>query len=221
MKKTLAILMAAALMLGTLPALAETATDTAGFSGKVAYRSEMTLLAPFGGTLADYDLHVGDTVKAGETLFSIGTTKVYAPVDGTVRGLQAVAGDDTALVIDRYGALMSLEPAGRYTLNANTGRAYSSSDSNNVNRYLNEGETVYLRSSDDEDHTGVGVITSVSGRNFTVEVKQSNLNMEESVSIYRDQGYSTEQRLATYAKVRQGPRREGFGHGERIVGRGG
>ena len=35
-----------------------------------------------------------DTVKAGETLFSIGTTKIYAPVDGTVRGLQAMAGDD-------------------------------------------------------------------------------------------------------------------------------
>jgi multidrug resistance efflux pump len=49
------------------------------------------------------------------------------------------------------------------------------------------------------------LITSVSGRDFTVEVKQSNLTMEESVSIYRDQAYSTEQRLASYAKVAKAP----------------
>ncbi len=205
MKKTLAILMALALVLMSIPALAESAPDAVGYSGTVSYHSERTLLAPFGGTLADYDLRVGDTVKAGETLFAIGTTKIYAPVDGTVRGLQAKAGDDTASVIDRYGSLLSIEPTGRYTLNASTSRAYNSSDSNNVNRYLNEGETVYLRSSDDEDHTGVGVITSVSGRDFTVEVKQSNLNMEESVSVYRDQAYTTEQRLANNAKVAKAP----------------
>ena len=115
MKKTFAIFMALALVLASIPALAESAPDAVGYSGTATYRSEMTLLAPFGGTLADYNLRVGDTLKAGETLFSIGTAKIYSPVDGTVRGLQAMAGDDTASVIDRYGSLLSIEPAGCYT----------------------------------------------------------------------------------------------------------
>lgn len=201
MKKTIVILLTALLALSAMPALAEAAPEAAGYSGTVAYRSAITVAAPFGGTLADYDLRAGDTVKAGDALFTLGTTKVYAPIDGTVRGLMAQAGDDAATVAERYGALLNIEPAGRYSVSANTSRAYNSSDLNNVNRYLNEGETVYLRSSDDDERTGVGVITTVDGRNFTVEVKQSNLNVEETVSVYRDAAFTTEQRLASYARV--------------------
>jgi multidrug efflux pump subunit AcrA (membrane-fusion protein) len=205
MKKILATLTAALLLLGAIPVMAEAAPDAAVFSGEVAYRNIITLTAPFGGTLADYDLRVGDTVKAGETLFTLDTEKVYAPIDGTVRGLMAQAGDDAATVAQRYDALLRIEPAGRYTVSANTSRAYNSSDLNNTNRYLNEGETVYLRSSDDDDRTGTGVITAVDGRNFTVEVKQSNLNVEETVSVYRDAAFTTAQRLASYARVSKAP----------------
>ena len=213
MKKIFAILLALGMTLAAVPSLAEAAPEAAGYSGKVDYRTAITVQAPFGGILQDYALRVGDTVKAGETLFALSTTKVYAPIDGTVRGLQAQAGDDAAAVAARYGALLSIEPAGRYTVSANTSRAYNSSDLNNTNRYLNEGETVYLRSSDDDDRIGEGVITSVDGRNFTVEVRQSNLNLEETTSIYRDAAFTTEQRLASYARVSKAPAVQVTGEG--------
>ncbi|MEA4997959.1 MAG: HlyD family efflux transporter periplasmic adaptor subunit [Candidatus Limiplasma sp.] len=203
MKKLISMMLAACLMLVATAALAEPVDLTAGYSGKIAYTKIATLTAPFGGMLEDYDLRVGDAVKAGDVLFTLRTTKVYAPIDGTVRGLMAQAGDAAATVQARYDALVYLEPSGRFILNASTANAYKNSSNDNVNRYLNPGETVYLRSSDDNARTGVGRITAVTGRNFTVEVLESNLIMEDTVSVYRDQAYSTEHRLASYAKVQK------------------
>lgn len=203
MKKAFVILLALSLVLAALPALAESTPTGAGYSGTVDYRSTQTVRAPFGGTLADYTLRVGDEVRTGDAMFSLSTVKVYAPFDGTVRGLRAQAGDEAAGVNTRYGALLYLEPAGKYTLSATTNNAYDSDSTHNRNRYINEGDTVYLQSSDDHDRTGVGVITTVDGRNFTVEVLQSNLDMEDTVSIYRDDAFSTAQRIGSRARVKQ------------------
>lgn len=203
MKKIVVLLIALSLVLTSVPALAESPSNTVSYSGKVAYRATRTVTAPFGGNLEDFTLRVGDTVKVGDPLFTLSTTKVYAPFDGTVRGVQAKAGDEAAKVADRYGALLYVEPVGKYTVSATTANAYKSDSNNNENRYLNEGETVYLRSSDDNDRTGVGVITKVDGRSFTVEVRESNLNMEDTVSIYRDAEFSNAKRLASYAKVQR------------------
>lgn len=203
MKKIIRILLAVALLMTAIPAVAEEAPSTVGYSGTVDYQSVMTVTAPFGGTLEDYHLRVGDTVEAGQTLFQLGTTKVYAPIDGTVRGLHATPGDEAATGNERYGALLYLEPVGRYTLNATTSNAYDSDKTHNRNRYLTEGETVYLQSADDHDRTGVGIITQVDGRSFTVEVQQSNLDLEELVTIYRDSDYTTAQRIASRAKVQR------------------
>lgn len=203
MKKTVAMLLTMAMLMVTVPSLAAATPEGAAYSGKVTYRESMTLTAPFGGNLSDYSLRVGDTVSKGDALFTLSTTKVYAPIDGTVRGLMAKAGDEAASVQNRYGWLATIEPAGRYTVSGSTGNAYKNNDNNNVNRYLNPGETVYLRSSDEDERTGVGVITSVTGRSFTVEVTESNLNIEETATVYRDAKFSTSQRLASYAKVQK------------------
>jgi len=203
MKKIVTIVLALSLALTTAVAFAESAPYAAGYSGKVTYQKTLTLTAPYGGLLMDYDLRVGDAVQAGQALFEIATTKVYAPFDGTVRGLLALAGDDAATVQAKYGSLAMLEPSGKFVINANTSNAYKTSDNDNVNRYLNPGETVYLRSSSDNKRTGIGRITAVEGRNFTVEVLESNLIMEDTVSIYRDQAYTTAQRLASYTKVQK------------------
>ncbi|HNW87585.1 MAG TPA: HlyD family efflux transporter periplasmic adaptor subunit [Candidatus Limiplasma sp.] len=203
MKKMTLLLLCLSLTLGGASAMAESAADGTVYSGNVAYRSVHTIAAPFGGTLADYSVQVGDMVQAGDALFSLSTEKVYATMDGTARGVRVAAGDDAADITARYGALLYLEPVGRYTVSTSTANAYKSDSNNNENRYLNEGETVYLRSSDDNDRTGTGIITKVDGRNFTVEVSQSNLNVEDTVSIYRDAKFSTSQRLASYAKVQR------------------
>lgn len=203
MKKTLALLLALCMAATSAVALAQAAPETSGYSGTVAYSRTLAVTAPFGGMLEDYDLRVGDAVAAGQPLFTLRTTKVYAPIDGTVRGLLMQAGEEAAAVQARYGALLSLEPTGRYVIYASTNNAYNTSTLNNENRYLTAGETVYLVSSDDDERTGVGVITQVNGRDFTIEVRQSNLNVEEKVTVYRDAEHSTRQRLATYARVEQ------------------
>lgn len=203
MKKITVFLLALSLMLIGVPALAETSTSGVSYSGTVAYHATRSVIAPFGGTLRDFTLNAGDAIKAGDALFTLSTTKVYAPFDGTVHGVQAQPGDEAATVTDRYSALLYMEPAGKYTVSTSTANAYKSDSNNNINRYLNEGETVYLRSSDDNDRTGLGVITTVDGRNFTVEVKEGNLIMEDTVSIYRDAAYSNAERIASYAKVQR------------------
>ena len=203
MKKLISTVLAICLALTLSVSLAETATNDAGYSGNIAYRSTITVTAPFGGNMEDYSLRAGDVIAKGDPLFSLSTVKVYAPFSGTVRGLQAQAGDEAAYIVEKYGALLTIEPEGKFTVSANTNNAYKSSTNDNVNRYLNEGETVYLRSSDDNDRVGVGVITAVDGRKFTVEVKQSNLIMDDTVSIYRDTAYSNTQKLASYATVKK------------------
>lgn len=205
MKKWIAALAALTLALTAATAFAQATPSGSGYSGQVDYRQAISVKAPFGGNMEDYALRVGDAVTQGQALFSLTTTKVYAPVDGYVRGLAVQPGDDTADVLARYQALMNVEPQGRYLVYASTARAFKDSKNNNVNRYLNEGETVYLQSSDDDDRTGVGTIIAVDERNFTVEVKESNLNVEEMTSIYRDSAFTTEERLASYARVQKNP----------------
>lgn len=203
MKKLLALLLTLAISFGLTASLAEAQQENVSYSGVVTYRETLTVRAPFGGVLADSPLKAGDQVKAGDPLFTLLTTKVYAPLDGVVRGLRAQPGDAAATVDQRYGALCYVEPAGRYTVSTNTANAYDSSSTHNGNRYLNEGETVYLRSSDDNDRTGVGIITQTEGRTFQVEVLTSNLDPEDKVSIYRDEAFSTVKRIASYARVQK------------------
>lgn len=204
-KKILAIFTACLLLVGITPALAsETTTSSSrSFSGKITYRESISLLAPFGGQLEDYAVQAGDAIAAGETLFSIRTTKVYAPIDGILRSVRAEAGDDAQGVIDRYGALAYVEPSGQFLVTATTSGAYKSSSNGNINRLLHEGETVYLRSTGDNDRTGTGYITVIDGSSFTVEVAESSLEINEKVNIYRESAFTSESRIATGGAVKK------------------
>ncbi len=190
------------LLLAVVPALADTASGGASYSGKIEYRDTVTVKAPFGGTLEAYSLRAGDAVTAGETLFTLSTTKIYAPFNGVVRGLRAVPGDEASGVAERYGALLYLEPESKFAVDASSAGAYDSTDNHNANRYLNQGDVVYLQSTEDHARTGEGVVTTVDGRDFTVEVSSGNLDPEDSVTVYRDAGMATSGRLARSARVR-------------------
>ena len=201
-KKSFSLLVALCLAFSA-SALAETPVGGLDYTGKVAVKQTRTLLAPFGGQLEDFALRAGDAVTAGQTLFTLSTTKVYAPVSGTVRGLQAQPGDEAQQVITRYGALCSLEPEGLYTLTASTSGAYDSESLHNRNRYVNPGDTVYLQSDEDDERTGTGVVTAVDGRSFTVEVLLSTLDPEDAVTVYNAPAMETANRLARNARLSQ------------------
>ena len=74
-----------ALTLCAACALAATANAT------VVAPETVKLTAPFAGTLKAFDLTAGDAVAAGDTLFEIDTTPVYAAQSGTVAAGEMLA----------------------------------------------------------------------------------------------------------------------------------
>ena len=163
-------------------------------AGTVEAGNTVAVMAPFGGVLLDTSLKEGDMVRAGDVLHTIETTKVYAPVDGKAGGVRAQDGDEAAAIQNRYGALLYIEPSSPYIIETNTRNAYSGSPEN---AYIHVGESVYLRSNSSRARAGTGFVMQVEGSNFTVEVLDGNLELDESTDIYRDGAYTYESRIGT------------------------
>lgn len=192
MKKLLATFTALTLVLALgAPALAESNPKTLSLSGYVVPGETVSIKANFGGMMEDYTLRAGDTVEEGEALFEIATTKLYAPMDGVITGLFAAEGDEASYVQNRYGALLYIEPDSRFVIHTDVSEAYDS----NENRIVHIGETVYLVSTNNSDRTGVGFVTAVDGKSFSVEVTEGNLRFDEKVTICRSEDHASSSRI--------------------------
>ena len=180
--------LAQALFLTMLPliALAETT-----FDGTVVAGDAVSVTAPFGGTVSSFSLRAGGLISVGDTVAAIGTTKVYAPGDGTVAGVFAQAGDAVESVNSRWGAVMYIMPTNKYTITADIDKAYNSSET----KYVNIGETVYISCTADGSHTATGIVTAASGNTYTVETTAGALVMEETVYLYRSPDYASTSRI--------------------------
>ena len=173
----------------TLPATALGATT---LEGTVVAGETVGVLAPFGGMVSAVTVQQGDMVALGDALAQVETTKVYAPIDGTVRGVFGQPGDSADDVATRSGAVLSIEPTGRYTVTADIQKAYNSSD----NKYVNIGETVYLKSLyTSNGNTATGEITATSGTTYTVQTTSGELLMGETVVLYRSEDYTDTSRI--------------------------
>lgn len=186
MKKIIALLLM--LMLLTLPALADTLEAT----GTVTATMMQTLLSPANAPIDTLFVQQGDHVDSGASLLRLKTTAVYATQDGTVRVFGQV-GDATDAITSRYGAVVYLEPAQRYTISASTKSAYSSDDT----KLIHAGETVYLRATSNTKLTGTGTVTSVSGTSYTVEVDGTPFTSGLSINIYRDSAFAASSMLGS------------------------
>lgn len=164
---------AAALTLTASCALAATA------DAKIVAPNTEKITAPFAGTLLPFDAELGDSVSAGETLFTLDTVPVYAAQAGTVSAVFAKVGDDASGVAAHYGALAVIEPKNALYLDASTDQAYNDAD----NRYIHAGETLYLKLSNDK---GTGVVTSVSGKKYTVEILSGSFDVDDTVRCFRE-----------------------------------
>ena len=200
-KRRRAALAAAMLCAALLPAqaLAETV-----FSGEVTVSGAQVVAAPYGGMVSDVRVRVGDSVRIGDPIATVETTKVYAMTDGTVSGVFAREGDAAEGVKTRYGALVYIEPINRFTLSCSTEKAYNSSE----NRYIHIGETVYLSCTRDGSHQGRGVVTALDEQNdeaFSVEVTGGEFYMGETVDIYRSADYAAASRIGRGTVSRTAP----------------
>ena len=140
--------------------------------------ASLKITAPFFGTLLPFDLAVGDSVNAGDVLFTYDAVPVYAVENGTVAALFAEAGDDASGVMSRYGALAVIEPEKPLYIAASTQQAYDDDE----NRYIHAGETLYLKCGNEK---GVGRVTGVSGKEYTVEILSGDFELEDTVRCFR------------------------------------
>lgn len=190
-KKALSLLLALSLCACAPAALAATA------NASIVAPETSKIVAPFSGTLLPFDLTQGDSVGAGQTLFEIDTVPVYAAQNGEVAAVFAGVGDDASGVIGTYGALAVIEPEHPLYIAANTEQAYDKDE----NRYIHAGETLYLKCGDDE---GVGLVTSVSGSEYIVQVLSGNYEPRDTVRCFRSSDLTSKSetgrgRVARYA----------------------
>lgn len=174
-----------------MPAYAQTAGKDIIISAQVIAKEEWALKAPVSGNLLPHLLREGEAVPAGATLLDIQPKSVYADVEGTVAAVYAQPGDSADGAAVRFGSVIAIEHANRYEIHANYYTGYNSV----ANRTLLVGTPVYLLSVN-EKHSAQGLITSVSGPNFTVAVMGGDLVFTERVKIYRDPSYEDKYRLA-------------------------
>ena len=76
-----------------------------------------------------------------------------------VQAVYAQPGEDASAAMNRYGAVISLEPEQVLRINATTAGAYNKE----ANRILHAGETLYFRSAKGDQEEGQGRVIAVSG----------------------------------------------------------
>jgi len=181
MKKRMLICLAVVLcaMLALPGAFAESLT----LSGTVVPASTDPVYAPIGGTVESVAVQAGQKVQAGDILYTLKTTKVYADKNGTVTGIFGKPGDDAESVANEYGAVLYIEETQMYSVSASTNNAYSSAET----KFVHPGENVWMVVRNNTARKGTGIITSVSDNSYTIQVTDSNFITGDSVDIYRDE----------------------------------
>lgn len=188
MRKRIATALAALLLCGGAQARAEELL----FDGTVAATQTQSITAPFGGTVGALDMREGELVQTGDTLAQIQATKVFSPMDGTVRGISVQPGDSAAQT------LFSIAPVSKFTITASVEKAYESVET----MYVVPGERLYISCSKDGTHRAEGIVVAVDGMNFTVETDKGELYMEEKVYLYRSKDYDATTRVGYGAVAR-------------------
>lgn len=197
MKKSLALILAVA---GLILLCSGALADSIAMNGTVVNAAPQILTAELGGTISQVHVAAGDQVQAGDPLIELKTEKVYALQTGTVH-LFGEIGDSAEMVTERYGAVAYIEPARQYSVSASTRNAYDLE----ANKTIHPGETVYIRCTADSKHTGVGIVTTVSGTSFGVEVTEGEFENSESVYLYRDAAYAAVSRIGKGSVSRRDP----------------
>ncbi len=161
------------------------------YDGEVIAGLTQPVTTLFGGSVKEINVRKGDLVSKGDLLATIATTCTYAPLEGTITGVYANEGDDTASIVKRYGGVLYIEPTNRYTIEASTEKAYNNSE----NKYIHLGEEVYLCCTADGTHKGTGIVATFTEKGYTVEVTGGDFYMGETVGIFRKSDYSAESRI--------------------------
>ncbi len=176
MKRIISLVMA----ISFLCVLSIAAGETISFSGTIAAKSEIPVLADRRGKVSVLEVNLGETVEKGQTIVTLATEKLYCPADGTVSLLSCKPGDSASAIIERYGALMYVEDRYSFEITASIDSAYNTAD----NKLIHPGETVRVICGDNK-HSGTGFITRIDRNQYNVLITSGMFVIGESVNIYR------------------------------------
>ncbi len=171
------------------------------FDGTVAADGVVSVSAPIGGTAEGMSLIAGQRIEAGDIVMTLAPEQVTAQESGTVRGIFAKPGDSVDVVAGRYGGVLYVEPDYVYTLSATTENAYNLDE----NKFVHTGEIVYLTCTDNTYMKGTGVITSVDGSSYTVEVTEGTFGIGDTVNIFRVKERLSKSRIGRGTVARVNP----------------
>lgn len=186
MKKWTALILTLCLI-GVSGASAQRAMAEVTANGVVESSAVAQLTAPCSGVLLPFDWESGDVVSAGDVLFEMDTSKIFAPVNGTVRAVFAQAGRQAADVMNEHGMLISIQKERDVVIRCTTSGAYNDAE----NRRIHAGETVYVEQSSDRDNKGAGRIVSKNDTEYVVELTKGDFEDGDSVKIYREDTMSS------------------------------
>ena len=184
MKKFLACVLA--LLMIAPAAMAESKS----YEGTVVSTETAAVLAPAAGTIGEVMAQAGEHVAKGEEVAALISTTVYAEQAGTVKVFGS-AGESVDTLTTRYGAVVYIEPDCIFTVSGSTSYAYESGEC----KVIHPGEKVYLRASNATGRTATGVVTTVSGSKYTVEVDNGTLQSGDTAYIYRTSSYDATSRI--------------------------
>ena len=149
---------------------------------------------------------------------AIRAVSVVAEASGTVRALEAQAGDrvsagdslvrleperafasqdgtvslvSAAAGDDVDGEVLQIAPLERYQIYCTVDKAYQSAETTLVH----SGETVYVKCTADGTHRATGVITLIEGEEYRVLTLGGELYIGETVYLYRDADFTTALRV--------------------------
>ena len=166
--------------------------------------------APMSGTLTAFDLTAGDAVEAGQTLMGFVTTGIYATEDATVKAVYASEGDDATAAMNRWGAVLGLEPDIDQQVQATTTGAYNSEDTRTL-ASLARRCISSLPSPATPRVPGRVVAVSDSGETCC-DILTGDFDQKEAVTLYRNDSYDAKKCVG---KVRYHPPEQFDGAGQR------
>ena len=168
-----------------LALLLSTAALAEVYEGSTSALSTEVVTVDTPGLVRNIEVAPGSRVNAGDALLALKGERVFSAGDGTVSLVNAGVGDD----ID--GTLLEVMPLERYAIYCTVDKAYQSAESTRVH----SGETVYVRCTADGSHRAVGVLTRIEGDEYRVITIGGELYLGETVYLYRDSGFTADQRI--------------------------
>ena len=193
MKKLVSLLLVLTVLAGISASAAPAEPDLTAYSvanGVVTSSVFDDITAPFSGTLSFFDLEPGDTVQPGDTIFSMLTTPVSAPEDGTIRYLFAKEGESADAAMSTYGAVVALQPLRRQRLSC----TYSGAADYDDCRHLHIGDILYFKV---DKEKGTGVVIATRDGAYDVEVLTGEYDAGKQLDLYKDNDYAYDNKVGS------------------------